>query len=738
MTDPTSPDQPGELAAVHYLPTQHATPASETDRPVEVEGEIVTEEEYQRLTSQKAQALARYQAYRNDVTIAVRVARTAVTHQRSKTAVRNLWYPVAGAGMVLRRWRDTHGSNRYERQMRAAEAAGDQEALRYWEERDVAEKDRRHRRTMDWVTSPLQLAKAAAVATGSLVALLLGLGIVLAVADGDIGRVTEPIMGVVSAIRWMVWFVTAYGMLITLGATAGVIAYLWHLGHQRAESTPSWMTAPEQSADAMDVLPDEGTIVKALKNCRIAGFNQALKEGWRIQFVQPPTVDGKGWRVQISLPPAAPVEEFVKKKNLLAHNLVRFPNEVWPTEPRASVLDLWVAKPGALSGPVDPWPLLDDLDNARCDYFAGVPVGVTIKGDVVRGRLSEANWVGGGVPGSGKSTLVITALNGAILDPLVDVDVVVMAENVDYEPMRPRLRSLVTGAGPDTVNACISMMESLFEELAVRGQALRENDDERFVTRELAERDPRLRPRVVVIDECQNLFMGEHGKAALETAVKVMSAARKYAVTLMFLTPEPSKDALPRKLISIATNKACFAIGDHQGNDAVLGSGSYKAGISAVGLDPKTEESNGDVGTCMSRGFMAKPGLLRAFHIPQADVHRVTQRALQLREQAQITATPVAEITGGQPRDLLDDIAAILGDQKRMLTQDVLQRLTELHRATYGGWTFEVLRAVLTERKAEPKKTSGRMHVLADRIRDAITRRDEEATLDDDEDDPDS
>ncbi|MBP2330623.1 S-DNA-T family DNA segregation ATPase FtsK/SpoIIIE [Kibdelosporangium banguiense] len=728
MTDNTP--RSDDLADVHYLHTPEVSPAESAGEPLE--GELISEEEYQRLTSQKAQALARYQGYRNDITLAVRVARTAVTHPRTKTTskavARNAWYPVAGAGIVLKRWRDGHSGSRYERLMRAAEAAGDQEGLRYWQEQDVAEKQRRHDRVMDWVTAPWKLVKAMGAAVVSLIALLLVLGIILAVADDDFRRVIDPIVGVMQAIRWSVWFATAYGLLMILGATGGVLAYLWHLGRTHSAWEPKWMAMPDQAGDVMDALPDEGTILKALKHLRIPGFTQAVKEGWQIRFRMPPTIDGKGWRAQIDLPPACPVEEIVKRKPLLAHNLLRFPTEVWPTEPQAGVLDLWVAKSGALSGPVDPWPLLADLDNASCDYFTGVPVGVTIKGDVVRGRLFEANYVVGGMMGSGKSTLIITLLLGAILDPLVDVDVVVMAENADYEAMKPRLRSLVTGAGDDTVEACLGRLHELYDELTVRGQALREHDA-RAVTRELAERDERLRPRVMVIDECQNLFMGEHGKPALEVAVKVMSTARKYAITLVFLTPEPSKDALPRKLITVATNKACFAIGDHQGNDSVLGSGSYKAGISAVGLEPKTDESNGDVGTCMCRGFMAKPGLLRSFYVPQADAHRVTQRALQLREHARIIHTPPREITAGNRRDPLDDLAAVLGDQRRMRTQEVLQKLAERDPAGYRGWTFERLTAFLAEHDATPYKTGGHMHVRADDVHAAITRRDELAAL---------
>ncbi|MFE3173474.1 zonular occludens toxin domain-containing protein [Amycolatopsis sp. NPDC059090] len=713
----------GELATVHHLPTA-------PDHSEVIEGEIVTDEEYQRLTSQKARAIARYRGYGNDVVTVVRTARDVVKHERTKTAFRHgVAYPAAGVKVVVTRWRDTHGANRYERMMRAAEAAGEHDKLLEWEARDVAEKQRRHDRTMDWLRAPGQWIKAAVIGSVGVTGFLLVLGIILAINDGEIGEILTPITGVFDAVAFVVWFLTTYGVLLLVVGTVVGVGYLYQQGRTHGEM-PQWLTPPAEG-DTMDELPDENTILNALKNLNIPGFNRAVKEGWRIKFITPPHKDGKGWRAQVALPPACPVEEIVKRKTTLAHNLVRYPREVWPTEPQPSVLDLWVAKPGVLSEPVDPWPLLTDLDTVTADYFAGVPVGVTLKGDVVRGRLFEANYALGGMMGSGKSTLAINLVLGAMLDPLVDIDVVVMAENTDYDPMKPRLRTLTTGAGDETVDACLNLLYELYDDLSVRGKALKAHATDRAVTRVLAEKDGRLRPRVVVIDECQNLFMGKDGKKAIEVASKLMSTARKYAITLIFLTPEPSKDALPRKITSVASNKACFAIGDQMANDAVLGTGSYKAGISAVGLTPKTDEGPGDVGTCMARGFTAKPGLLRSFYVSPKDAHAVTKRAMVLREQ---TALPAADAPAEQagPVDHLANIAAVLGTEARMRTQEVLQRLTECDRGTYGEWTHSDLHDALPE-SAKPYKTGGVMQVSAARVRDAIAERDEDGEFDGDE-----
>jgi S-DNA-T family DNA segregation ATPase FtsK/SpoIIIE len=708
-------DRTAELATVHRLPTVPA------DSEI-VDGEIVSDEEYQRLTSQRTQALERISGYRQDVTVIVDRTRTIVGHDRTRAFFRHTFgYPVAGLRVVSGRWRDAHGTGRYERMMRAAEAAGDHDKLLEWEARDVAEKQRRHERTMDWLGAPGKLAKAGAIAVGSVIALLLVLGIVLAVDTGRVGDVAGPVTAVFDAVAAVVWFLVTYGAVFMVVGTVAGFGYLYAQGRSHGD-IPQWLVSPTRPGDSMDTVPDEGTILNAIKHLGIRGFNKAIKEGWQIRFITPPTISGKGWWAQLALPPACPVYEIVKRKPMLAHNLVRFPREVWPTEPRdqPGVLDLWVANQGALSGPVDPWPVLTDLDTGRVDYFAGVPVAVTLRGDIVRGRLYEANYFFGGAMGSGKSTMAITLVLGAMLDPLPDIDVVVMAHNADYDPMEPRLRSLHTGAGDDTVEACMKLLSDLFADLETRGKALREHD-KRFITRELAEKDDRLRPRVVVIDECQNLFLSKYGATAIKIALQLLTTSRKYGITLIFATPEPTNNSCPRQIMSVISNKACFPIGDQTGNDAVLGTGSYKAGYSAVGLEPKTTESNGDVGTCMARGFTAKPELLRGFYVPQADAHRVTKRALELRAEAGRVAAPAVEAS---PVDHLADILRVIGAEPRMRTEEVMSALVALNPREYQRWSHSDLKACLEPWGAAPYKTKGTMQVSAEKVREGIARRD--------------
>jgi S-DNA-T family DNA segregation ATPase FtsK/SpoIIIE len=576
----------------------------------------------------------------------------------------------------------------YRRQIRAAEAMGDQEALVKWIELKQRAADQRHSRLMDLPVKVLGILKVAAISIVGFLVLMLLLSIaVWATGVGSFGAVWLWVGGLIKAVLTVLaWLWPA----LTVGAPIAVLVAAWKEG--RRAGTPTWLVgSADDDPEGRDVIPDEGAILNALRNLNISTLNKAFKDGWRPRFPMPTHRDGKGYRTQLELPAGVTVEMINQKKKLLAHNLVRFPIEVWPTEPKPGVMDLWVADQGALTGPVDPWPLLHE---GTTDYFVGVPVGVNIRGKTIIGRLSEANYALAGMMGSGKSTLIIDLLLGAILDPLVEADVFVMAVNADYEPIRPRLRTLLTGTGDEIVEACLNRLRKEYADLDVRGKALQEHGV-RAVNHAVAEKDARLRPRIIVVDECQALFMHEeYGEEAISLAVRLLNAARKYGYTMIFATPEPSSASLPRKLMTVISNKACFAIGDQQSNDAVLGTGSYKAGISAVGLEPKTDEGMGDVGTCMGKSFEAKPALLRCFYVSEGEVGAVVERAMRLREQAGLSSRAV-EVE--KPRDLLDDLDEVLGHERIRLA-DIPGLLRKLAPSwlPYQRLTGTELRDILT------------------------------------------
>jgi S-DNA-T family DNA segregation ATPase FtsK/SpoIIIE len=651
--------------------------------------------------------------------------RGVLTDDRTKAAgrlvVRHTMYVAGGTRIITRRVWESRTTARYERMIRTAEAAGQHDAAAEWEERGHRFRAARHQRRMDLLKAPQQLAKSAAVGAGLGAGGLLTLGIILAIANKDPALILAPLAFTIQAIE----VTAAVGAFLWAPALAitpwAILTALWAVGrHQGA--APQW-ALPEGRRDSQDVVPDEGAIMNALRHLGIAPLNKAFKEGWQPRWVSGTGRLGNGWHTQLQLPLGVTVEMITDKKRVLAHNLLRKPIEVWPTEPRnqPGVLDLWVADQGSLSGIVPPWPLLTE---GTADYFKGVPIGVSQRGDQIIGKLMAANWMVGGIMGVGKSSLIVSLLLGAMLDPLVDIDVYVMAYNVDYDVMRPRLRTLVKGDEDEQIEAAMHALRNLRSEVTARGKLLAEmGGEEVALTRAMAERDPRMRPRVVVFDECHELFMHkEYGEEAAELAIKVMKKARKLGITLIWATVSPTADSIPRDVTRNTSHNVAFAVGDHVANDGLLGTGKHKVGITATTLNPAE-----DIGTAVTVGFTKNTfELIRSYYVRKdAEVDQISPvvaRAMELWD-----AIGAAALTpAGEKVDPLTDIAVILGDAPRMRTQEVLQRLAERNPGFYRSWTFQDLKHYLDTAGASIYKSHGVQVVSRDRVLEALAERDED------------
>ncbi|KOG58436.1 cell division protein FtsK [Streptomyces antibioticus] len=633
-------------------------------------------------------------------------------------AVRHGSYLWGGTRILARRTWDGRTAARYERMMRIAEAGGNEEAVREWEQRISSFRAARQKRRMELLQIALNAPKALFTASVAGTGLLLMLGILLAWANHDVHDVLAPLQAVVEFIGMVAYIASVIWDPLLYSLPWLALAAAWAVGRNQ-RSAPVW-ALPADGAE-QGVVPDENAILKALQHLGIPKLNQAFKAGWQPRWVQPSTRSGNGWHAKLQLPEGVPVEMINAKKNVLAHNLLRKPVEVWPTEPptEPGVLDLWVADQGSLTGKVPPWPLLKE---GTTDYFKGVPVAISQRGEPIIGKLMAANWIVGGIMGSGKTSIVVALLLGAILDPLVEAEVYVMATNVDYDPLKPRLKTLVKGDDKEQLKAALDRLRSLTNEVTERGKLLEELGGESpKLTRELALKDPRMRPRVVVFDECHELFMDkDYGKEAGELAIRVMKKARKVGITLIWVTVSPTADSIPRDVTRNTSHRVAFAVGDQVANDGLLGSGKYKAGIRATELVPGQ-----DIGTAVTYGFTSKPfEVIRSYYVardPEKGIDEVTpvvERAMGLRDGVEHAAEPTFE-----PADPLADTAAVLGDEPRVLVQEVLHRLAAKNPDAYRSWGPADLKKALEPYGAQQYKSDGRMVVARDRVHDAILER---------------
>lgn len=165
---------------------------------------------------------------------ALRTVRAVATHERTRTtgrlAVRHSMYLVGGTRIVTRRAWDGRTAARYERMMRTAEAAGQLEDAKEWEERGRQFRAARHQRRMDLLTAPQRIAKGAAFGVGVTAGGLLALGGVLAIANEDVSQVLAPTMAVIETVRWLSWLVAVvWGPAVALAPWLALLA-VWGVG----------------------------------------------------------------------------------------------------------------------------------------------------------------------------------------------------------------------------------------------------------------------------------------------------------------------------------------------------------------------------------------------------------------------------------------------------------------------------------------------------------------------------
>jgi S-DNA-T family DNA segregation ATPase FtsK/SpoIIIE len=634
--------------------------------------------------------------------------------QAPRDVARLSWFFLRGHGRwIAKGWTwATHGDLRAD--ARAARLVGDQQARRTAQETIRADAHAR------WAKIGRVLHRT--LAGGLLLAFLAG---VLALIDSQVPRADMW--------PWLADLYTVLGMLAAVGlgvlkaAPLGwLVAAIW----EGRDKTPgaTWLIRP--SRDDTDSWIDERMISQALAHLGISPLDRFFKNGGELIYTLPARVDGEGTFAQVRLPMGVTAEMVAAKRQTLAANLGRAALETWPTQgEEAGILDLWIADKGRLGRGAGQWPLLHE---GTVDVFQGVPIGKTQRGQIIYGLFFERNWLVGGRPGQGKTSLVRVLVLGAALDPTAELWVFVIAQNTDFAPLAPRLSRYEVGMGPKVAAAAVQALADLFTEMERRGKLLATlPGSPPAASRTLANKPALgLHPLICVISECHELFgHPQYGAQAAKLAISVIKQGRKFGITLILDTQSPTAASIPTDVTRNISCGVAFSVGDHEANDGLLGSGRYRAGIRATELRMHT-----DRGTCVAVGVSdATFELLNTFYVPYADgvdmVTPVVTRAMAAIDELRRTGKPTTDQDDhdeAEETDHLANIDEVLRGERRVRTQVVLTRLAELHPAIYEGWTFQDLTAALAKYHIEPVKSGGVKVVRAADITHALTQRDRE------------
>ncbi|WP_406727916.1 ATP-binding protein [Streptomyces sp. GD-15H] len=649
-----------------------------------------------------------------------RIATDERTTTTARAVARHTLYVAGGARIVARRTWDGRTAARYERYMRTAEAAGNMEAAAEWEERGQRYRDARHRRRMDLLHSPVDAAKGVLVGTGMGIGGLVALGVVLAIANKDLGDVVTPLMAVIEFIRLLITIVTVvWGPLVTIGPFLALLA-LWAVGrHQQA--APQWaLPANVRSGEGEPVTPS--IVVKALRDLGVPALARAIKEmgDAGASMLGPITIAGCGVEVDVTLPSGVSTIEVQNKRRKLAENLTRHEHEVFITIPQAArTVRLWVADSGALDEPIGPSPLAVD-ESLTADYAKGrAPWGQDLRGDAAALSLYQRHLLITGLSNQGKTAALRALALWLALDRTVEFRVADLKGAGDWAMYDGLATVLIQGPTDDHVIEATEMLEGGVTEM------------ERRLTAPPGTTFP---PLILLVDEAQVAFMcplldadkrpyggSKATSRYFMAARKIHNQGRAVNVLLWQGTQDPTDQNLPKLVREGAHTRASLALGTESQARMALGDKAVDGGAAPNLLRPGLDKGTVVVA---SDGIAIPAGqasiTVRTHYIDTDTATEIAKRAKALRD----GVTTLHVIERGKEHDPLADIAAVLGTASRVLTADVLKRLSALNEDAYGRWTPGDLKRVLEDAGAEPYKSDGRMVVGRDRVARALANRD--------------
>ncbi|MCT9142424.1 DNA translocase FtsK [Streptomyces violarus] len=458
----------------------------------------------------------------------------------------------------------------------------------------------------------------------------------------------------------------------------------------------------------------EESIAKALADCG------AIKEPQieQVRLVSPAHRAGKGVAAKVELPAGVAGSELVARGAKFASALRVKASRVILTvddseDGHEGIVDIWIADKVPFTGKGVKSPL---LKAKTLNFWEAIPVGIDVRGDVVKVKFVERSILVGGEPGAGKSVSCFSYLLAACLDPRVELwlaDGKGGGDLIDFEEMAYEFEA---DADPEEF---LKMLGRLRAEMSRRYAVLRKLRRKKL-TEEIA--DEYDMPQIMLhVDELAFYVSDEEfGKKITAALRDIVARGRAAGIVTSVATQRPSSDVVKTSLRDLLSIRWALRCTTPQASNTILGDGQAGRGFSASTIDAAMRGA----GFLYSEG--SNPIMLRSNFLEDEEVEAIARLATELRRAAG-TLPAGADRSSVEAAPELPAVLALVreafaeeNDPARMTSGALVDYLARVEPDTWGAEAFLKEDEDGTDDEVLTKARARAVNALPKRLKEAV------------------